>query len=179
MAKAHKLPCLEYLNECFTPDYERGILVWNKRPRYHFETDEGCKRFTHRHVGREAGSLTETGYIKVMIGAKKYLAHRIMLYMFYGVPPTDEVDHKNGDRSDNRILNLRYATKSQNQHNARLRKDNSTGFKCVHKLGNRFRAVFEKDGKRYDLGVFGTPEEAHKAYVKEVRKLHGEFTKVE
>lgn len=88
-----------------------------------------------------------------------------------------EVDHINGNRLDNRRCNLRLATHEQNMHNARRRKDNSSGFKGVSwKVRDRkWYAAIEISGKRIHLGVFDTAEEAHVAYCGAADRLHGEF----
>lgn len=90
-----------------------------------------------------------------------------------------QVDHVNGDQTDNRRSNLRLATRSQNLANSRLRSDNSTGFKGVHfnKAERRYIASISKQGRRHHLGYYDTAEEAHKAYLTAAQALFGEFAR--
>lgn len=85
------------------------------------------------------------------------------------------VDHKNGDGLDNRRANLRSATFSENARNARLRKDNTTGFKGVKRVNQRWYAQIRLGAKRIHLGSFATPEEAHAAYAKAAARHFGDF----
>lgn len=87
----------------------------------------------------------------------------------------DCVDHKNGDGLDNRRANLRAATFSENARNARLRKDNTTGFKGVKRVNRRWYAQIRLGAKRIHLGSFATPEEAHAAYAKAAASHFGDF----
>lgn len=94
-----------------------------------------------------------------------------------GEPDDLEVGHEDGDGLNNRRKNLREATTSQNQHNARVRKDNTSGFKGVtlHKRAAKWRAQIKLGGNNKYLGLFGTPGQAHAAYREASAKLHGEF----
>lgn len=88
-----------------------------------------------------------------------------------------EVDHRDGNGLNNTRANLRLATHSQNQHNARLRKDNKSGYKGVswRESRQRFQAAIALGGKQVFLGHFRTAEEAHAAYCKAAEKYHGAF----
>lgn len=99
--------------------------------------------------------------------------HRTLM----GEPEGLEVDHRDGDGLNNRRANLREATRSQNQHNRRIRTDISSGFKGVYwnKRGQKWRAFIRINGKEKHLGYFTTPEEAHAAYCAASDKYHGEF----
>lgn len=81
---------------------------------------------------------------------------------------------------DNRRANLRLATKSQNQMNRRIQRNNTSGFKGVHlfKRTGKFRAYIMVQGKEKHLGYFATAEEAHVAYVKAAVEIHGEFAQL-
>jgi HNH endonuclease/AP2 domain len=125
--------------------------------------------------GTDAGSLNNKGYVQVCIAGTPYKAHRVAWAIMTGEWPIYEIDHKNGQRGDNRWENLRHATKSQNQGNARKRSDNTSGFKGVWRHKEKWRSVVFKDRRKYHIGLFDTPEEAHAAYVKKATELHGEF----
>lgn len=89
----------------------------------------------------------------------------------------EEVDHKDHDLLNNRRLNLRVCTKSQNQCNSLLRKDNMSGVKGVfwHTKEKRWRAEIQKNSVRYPLGRFKSFEEAKEAVNKARIELHKEY----
>lgn len=91
------------------------------------------------------------------------------------IPDGLEIDHINGDESDNRICNLRLATKSENQQNKRRpRKDNKAGLLgvCWFERAKKWRAQITVNGECKYLGLYVTPEEAHAAYLTAKRELH-------
>src|ERR1051326_8239763 len=91
------------------------------------------------------------------------------------------IDHRDGDRTNNRWDNLRRATSSQNNANRCRPRNNTSGYKGVFfcRKSRKWRACVCKNGKTKHLGGFLTPQEAHNAYVVAARKLHGEFARVE
>jgi AP2 domain-containing protein/HNH endonuclease len=100
--------------------------------------------------------------------------HRILL----NFPPYD-IDHKDGDGLNNQKSNLRPATNQQNQRNARLRKDNTTGFKGVKRRAKgRWGAVIRHNGRDLSLGSFATIEEAARAYDRKALEFGGEFARL-
>jgi hypothetical protein len=113
-----------------------------------------------------------------MIGRKNYSAHRLAWLYVYGEWPSDQIDHINRNRSDNRIANLRIATPTQNQANRSVCKRNTTGFKgvTVDPRTGRFRAKIRVNGKRTHIGVFDSAEEAGAAYVAASRRVYGDFS---
>lgn len=108
-------------------------------------------------------------------GGRKMYMHRMVLGLAFG--DKRMADHINRDGLDNRDSNLRFATPSQNCHNATTRIDNGSGFKGVsfHKRDKRFQAYIHADRVYKHLGYFGTAEEAHAAYCEAAKRLHGEF----
>ena len=106
-------------------------------------------------------------------GRKLLLMHRLIL----GTPVGLFTDHVNGDSLDNRRVNLREATPSQNQCNQGLRKDNTSGYKgvCFDKSKGLWSARIKVNGERVNLGRFKTPEEAYEVYCNAAEKYHREF----
>lgn len=145
--------------------------------RLNYHPDTGV--FTWVRSGKVAGSLRPSGYIAINLNKKLYQAHRLAWLYVYGSWPKTHIDHINCDRQDNRIVNLRDATPSQNIANSRLSAANKTGFKGVSfdKRKGLFRAVLGKNGRQIFLGYFTKPDEAHKAYVKAAQTEHGEFAR--
>ena len=97
-----------------------------------------------------------------------------------GLPRTGDGrfgDHVDHDTLDNRRRNLRVASGSENASNARLRKDNPSGFKGVtfHKPTGRWRARIQSNGVPVELGYTDTPEEASRLYCAAVPRFHGKF----
>ena len=89
-----------------TFEYKDGLLYW-KKPTHHNKL---------HLVGTKAGSIHKTGYRHITWMNKVNKAHRLIFLLIHGYLPK-EIDHINGDRSDNRIENLREVTRSQNQYN--------------------------------------------------------------
>jgi hypothetical protein len=121
------------------------------------------------------------GYWQIQIDGSLYLAHRLVWFYVHSRWPTHEIDHVNGIKTDNRIGNLRLATKSQNQANSRKRRGCSSKFKgaCFCKRSRKWHAHITKNYKTHHLGTFPTAQEAHAAYAVAARKFHGKFAKPE
>lgn len=174
---AKQLPDLAYLVECFECDSEAGTLVWKMRPRHHFCTERGYRHYiAGSRAGKRADWLHEpTGYRFIQFSTSLYKAHRIVWKMVTGQEPEDFLDHINGDRSDNRISNLREATDLQNRHNAGKRKNNTSGLRGAFSTPWGFLAQIGVNRKTVYLGYFNTAEDAHAAYCEAAQKLHGKF----
>lgn len=119
-------------------------------------------------------------YLKIRVDGKQYLAHRLAWLFVHGRWPMPEIDHINGDGLDNRLCNLREATRAQNSTNALAQKSNQIGLRGVHfhPGAKRYRAQICKKNKTKHLGYFDTPEEAHAAYIAAAKILHGEFIRL-
>jgi hypothetical protein len=166
----------ESAEEFFRYDNKTGKLFWEQRDRKHFSRDIDWKMFNTRFAGSEINHINDSGYICVRFKRKQTRVHRIIWLMEYGYWPEHQIDHVNGDRSDNRIKNLRKATNSENSANRTGSKSNS-GYKGVHFLNKqeKYIAYITKDYNRYNLGYFDTPEEAHAAYCAKAAELFGEY----
>src|SRR5262245_43330636 len=93
--------------------------------------------------------------------------------------PPEWIDHRNGNRSDNRFANLRCSTRSENQQNRPKNQNNRSGFKGVSYSAaireRPWRATISAKGEFVDLGRFATKAEAARAYQIAARRMHGEF----
>lgn len=115
--------------------------------------------------------------------ALRYTADKTVLRMhrvIMGVTdPLIQIDHKNCNGLDNTRANLRIATGSQNQHNQRKRRDNTSGAKGVtQRPGNKWEARIHLEGKAKQLGTFSTFEEATMAYNAAAVFYFGEFARI-
>ena len=148
------------LKEALSYDKLTGQFIWKKlSPR----------AFSIR-VGDTAGSQSVQGYWRIRINGKLYTAHRLAWLYCYGQFPDCEIDHINGDKSDNRLCNLRIATKKQNQENVTERIDNKSGCRGVfwNTGQQKWTAQVGHCGKRHHIGYFDVLDDAVKA-VKEAR----------
>ena len=105
------------------------------------------------------------------------LGYLLMHRVICEVPAGLQVDHINGNGLDNRRANLRLATAAQNQHNRSISINNTSGFKGVYwsKSVGKWAASIRLNRRKFHLGHFSSPEEAHRAYVAASVRLHGEF----
>ena len=114
-----------------------------------------------------------------MVNGKLYYAHRLAWFYCTGEFPKHEIDHKNGITDANQWLNLREATRSQNQHNTSLRSDNTSGYKGVtwNKKSKKWQAQIMANGKNNYLGCFNDMGRACAERSKAEKELHGEFAR--
>ena len=131
------------------------------------------------HARRDGGRVYAGCNIPKNENGKR--GHISMHRLIMGRPIQMEIDHCDGDGINNRKSNLRVASKSQNQANRKTSKLNISGFKGVspYKRNGTWHARISKGGKRFCLGYYKTPEEAHSAYINASRELHGSFGRTE
>lgn len=117
-------------------------------------------------IGSSAGSLhVRTGYRRLMVDGHKYQEHVLVWLAETGSFPSSYLDHINGNRADNRIANLRLATKQQNNENIGPRRDNVSGFRGVSRRKNgQWVAQIQSNGVKKHLGYFPTSDAAYAAY---------------
>jgi len=156
------------LKELLSYDPETGVFTW----------------IAHRKnalgIGAIAGSLHKTGYRQIKIDYVLHKAHRLAWLYMYGEMPTLSLDHIDCDKANNRISNLREATKNQNGYNQPAQRSNTTGYKGVTKVkgSDRWVAQIRDNGKPVKLGWFKSPEDAYEAYKIAAVKFHGEFARI-
>lgn len=127
--------------------------------------------------GSTAGTLQKRGYVAIGFRKRVYRAHRLAWFFVYGEWPPTEIDHIDGDPTNNRISNLRLATRSQNNANTRCRRDSGSGVKGVgrHQKSGKWRARIEVNGKSKFLGLFDRIEDASNAYQRAAVQHFGAF----
>lgn len=141
----------EECNTLLRYDKYTGNLYWLPRED---------KSFNTRRAGTEAGHYKPKDYCNVKLFGKSYKAHRIAWYLYYGVDPgTYLIDHKNGNKHDNSIRNLRLAN-----HSLNLTAAASTLSGGYTMVGNMYRAQISLNNVRTHIGLFYTQEEAVAAY---------------
>ena len=179
MPKCKPLPSLERLREVFELDRINGRIFWKERKLEEFASEKTWKIWHTRCVGKEAGSLKENGYRTVPLDGKARLVHRVIFELANNMVlgEADEIDHRDGNPRNNEPYNLRIATSAQNARNSKCQKSSRFGLKGVRreKRGLGYSAIIYADNKHVFLGMFKTPEDAHAAYAKASRELHGEF----
>ena len=160
-----------------TPEQARHYLS--------YDPATGVLRWRHKAskktvVGRDAGCLSKAGYVVIGLGGKEYYAHRLAWLIQTGEWPT-QVDHKDGNRTNNAWHNLREATHSENVLNAKRARNNTTGYKGVsfHKAAGKWSAQIYLGGKSQHLGLFDSPKDAHAAYLRAAHETHPEFVRSE
>ena len=128
-------------------------------------------------IGDVAGCKDGQGYINIRVYGGRHKAHRLAWLYVYAEFPGSDLDHVNGIRTDNRISNLRIATRSENSLNTGLRSTNTSGFRGVsfNKKNNRWRVQAQYNGKKNHLGNFKSAEQASAVYEEFAKKHHREF----
>jgi len=150
----------ERLKELLHYDPDTGIFTWIKA------TGPRCK------IGNVAGSIQTFGYRQIKLNTINYCAHKLAWFYFYGELHNGEFDHINRIKDDNRIVNLRKATRSNNTQNVPIRKDNKSGYKGVSWNGYKKRWIAQIfiNGKQKQIKASKNIEDAIKARDEFVKK---------
>jgi hypothetical protein len=137
-----------------------------------------------RKIGRinEVGSIAGcvhkgTGYVHIKIKAKAFKAHRLIFLYHYGYFP-EFVDHIDGNKQNNRIENLREASKQENCQNQKVRWTNSSGVKGVswHKVNKKWKVALCKNYRSYYFGTYEDKELAELVSMEATDLLHENFS---
>jgi hypothetical protein len=152
-----------------TADHIQSILDYNP------ETGDFVWKTHHRRpdlIGKRAGSPTNTGYWAIAINNQKRLAHRLAWLYMTGVSPSFHIDHRDGNKQNNKFSNLREVSRFGNLQNMRTAtKANKVGFLGVSAHQGKWRVQIMVNGERIRESGFDTPEEAHQRYL-ELKRLH-------
>ena len=144
-------------------EYRGGALYWKLR------ASRGV------YAGDKVGFVHPSGYRRFMYKRKGYAVHRIIWLMHYGNLP-NEIDHKDSNKLNNNIENLRVAN-NKNQQNVKLRLDNTTGVKNVywHKAEKKWTVIVSANKKPHYFGYFKDLELADLVATMAREKYHGAF----
>lgn len=153
------------------------LLAEELRRIVRYEPETGDFVWLVGYGRRKAGSTaSKRPYIQFTFSGKLLYAHRLAWLYVYGHFPECDLDHINGDPSDNRISNLRLATPQQNSANRPPHKDNKSGLKGVCLLPSGKYMASIKDGQRVKyIGLFDDPHVAYEAFRREEVRIHGEY----
>jgi hypothetical protein len=154
----------ELINKLFT--YKDGNLYWKSK----------FSKYSSIKIGQEAGYIDTEGYKRTKINKKLYGNHQLIYLMFYGFIPL-QIDHANQNKLDNTIENLRIVTKSQNQHNKTIQKNNTSGVKGVswYKRLKKWQVQIMVNKKPLHFGHFADLELAELVAIEARSKYHGKF----
>jgi hypothetical protein len=146
-------------------DPETGVFIWK------VNTARSGK------IGNIAGNVNCRGYRSIWINGLQFYAHRLAWAMSHGEWPTLDVDHINQNKSDNRICNLRNASRSENMFNRGKNKNNTSGVKGVSfcKDTNTWVSRIMVNRKTIHVGRFADKHDALRAYLDKAKEYRGEF----
>lgn len=135
--------------------YKVGDNMIQTELKKHLHYNPVTGNFTRLINNKKSGTLHKNGYIKIRINRRSYLAHRLAWLYVKGVMPSDQIDHINRVRHDNRFSNLREATNQENQRNRMLSKNSTSKVNGVgfHKRSQKWRAYIKVNGKHIHLGL--------------------------
>lgn len=160
------------LRECLAYDSETGIFTWNIEVG-----GRGASNGNGKYkIGSKAGGLDGDGYVAIRVDGGLYRAHRLAWLYVKGEWPSLDIDHKDGERSNNKFSNLTEKSRALNSQN-RITSRSKTGLIGAHfdKQSGKFAAEIRLNGKRKHLGKFETAIDAHKAYIAAKILMHPGF----
>jgi hypothetical protein len=167
--KSKPLPPLDLLKLKFRHDEMTGILFWTDNSRMSDGRKSKC-------AGKPAGTIKPNGYIYVHVFKKILMAHRIIWALHHGHDPHPlDIDHVNGIRHDNRILNMRLATTMQNCRNKKLYRTNNSGMPGVRWKKNKWQVRISIDGMSRALGTYSNKIYAGVVYARAAKLYFGQF----
>lgn len=132
---------------------DTGVITWSN-PNFY------CR---NKKSGDIAGnSVAGGGYFKISLNGNTYSTHRIIWLYMTGSFPKEQIDHINGIKTDNRWVNLRECSPSENQQNRKINKNNTTGHAgvCFNKRIGKYIARIKCNNIYINLGYFLTISEA-------------------
>jgi len=168
----NKLPSITTLRQLLDYNPDTGAFVWRKKLPEMVEAIRPstqhriAKNWNARFSGKPAFiNVSVRGYYTGSIGCVRCYAHRVAWAMHYGEWPDGEIDHINGDRLDNRMCNLRVASRAEQMRNLCIQERNATGVIGVWWDDERkkYQAYIKVNGRRVHLGRFDNLDNAKQA----------------
>jgi hypothetical protein len=156
MTNTKSLPSIDYLRQRLRYEPETGKLFW-------LDYEGMPKRWRTRFAGKEAFTADDgEGYLRGGIDTHLFRAHRVAWALHYGEWPDDQIDHINGVRDDNRIINLRVVGILDNNRNKAMHSNNTSGVTGVvwYKPYCKWQTRIKVNGRTLFLGYFDSFEEA-------------------
>ena len=175
------LPPIETLREILDLDPAAGKLHWKHRSPSFFKTEANANAWNARYAGKEAFTSKDgNGYHNGCIFSVSTHAHIVVWAIHYGEYPASVVDHADGDPSNNKINNLRLATRQENNRNRRPSRGSSSRYLGVmwRPAKGFWEAAIRFDGKQHFLGYFRDEWEAAQAYNRAASEKFGEFARL-
>lgn len=166
----------DLLLELLLYDYKTGRLTWRERGQHHFKNEVSQRRWNTKWAGKEAFAYVNPYGYRYGRVLRRYLpAHQVIWVMIHG-GEFREIDHKNGVRDDNRLENLRAATRTENNRNCAHQKNNTSGVMGVYfnPKNQKWFAKIVVDRKQIHLGTFETIEQA--AHARKKAEAHYGFS---
>ena len=145
---------------------DEGVFLWKISPSYRVS------------AGMVAGHLHASGYVHLQIANRQIAAHRVAWALIHGEWPKNQIDHIDGNKSNNRIVNLRDIGAKENTQNQRRCKSSnlSSGLLGVSRNRDKWQAQIKTGGVRVHIGTYDTPQLAHLAYLEAKRLAHPSCT---
>lgn len=147
------LPSYDEINKNFSYDSNTGLITRKLRVA-------NCSK-----VGEIAGYINDHGYVIIKYLGDAYKAHRLAWLLHYKVWPEKDIDHIDGNKSNNSIINLRDVSRSTNILNTKHTSNNKSGYRGVSIHNGKWRARLMLNGVSKIIGMYDTPEEASEAYL--------------
>lgn len=163
-----QLPSIERIREVLSYDGTTGLLTWKPRVPDPMRldavrTERETRAWNTKHAGRTAGG-THGRYMAVQLDNLLIMAHRVAWALYTGAWPTGEIDHQDGDPTNNRIANLRDVSRAQNMQNKAAYTSPSGLPLGMHYLPNgKVHLRVQMNGNRVSIGTFTTVEDALEA----------------
>jgi hypothetical protein len=153
------------LREMLSYDPETGVVTW---------VNSRNKNVNGKPTGLKITDRWNKSYLRMQIRPHVFLVHRVAWAIHYGEWPKDQIDHRDGDGTNNRLDNLRSVSNMKNAHNTKLKSTNTSGHKGVrwHSIGKKWNARITVDGVEKSLGLFHRIEDAIAAR-KDAEKKYG------
>ena len=150
------------LRDILRHDSDTGLLYWKNRCREMFKTQRAFATWNARYSDKEAFTADRCGYKHGRIFNKSYQAHRVVWALAYGVWPIDGIDHINGNKTDNRLSNLRMVSQAVNMQNAKIPSTNTSGHIGVSLDArlNKWVSYIKVSGVKKHLGCFALMDDA-------------------